>query len=103
MEKNKIVEVLNEFFRKDPNAIHSLICSRVPCNKSLADDEFVLVSKVENLKGDHYQIGVLGLINGVLAANGLPLIAVQFSEEKDEHGRATLLGFCNYSIEKQGE
>ncbi len=91
------VEALNIAFKADPNAIHSLICNRVPCNQFLADDKYVQVEAPPVLADGNFQVGALGLINAVLAANGLPLVAVKFSD-KDTDGRSKILGFCEYEI-----
>lgn len=90
------VKALNMAFKADPNAIHSLMCNRVPCNQFLADDQFVQVDASPVLPDGNFQVGALGLVNAVLAANGLPLVAAKFSDEKDSEGRAKLLGFCEY-------
>ena len=93
------IEVLQQAFNSDPNAIHSLICNRVPCNETLANDEFIPVEKVQVLENAYFQVGALGLINGILAASNLPLVSLKFSE-KDELGRSKVLGFCEYKNEK---
>lgn len=90
------VDVLNVAFQADANAIHSLICNRVPCNQLLADDQFVQVDTPPVLPEGNFQVGALGLVNAVLAANGLPLVAAKFSDETDSEGRSKLLGFCEY-------
>lgn len=90
------VEALNIAFQADPNAIHSLICNRVPCNQFLADDQFVVVDTPPVLPEGNFQVGALGLINAVLAANDLPLVAAKFSDEKNSEGQSKLLGFCEY-------
>jgi hypothetical protein len=90
------VEALNMAFKVDPNAIHSLMCNRVPCNQFLADDQFVQVDVSPVLPDGNFQVGALGLVNAVLAANGLPLVAAKFSDERDSEGRSKLLGFCEY-------
>lgn len=90
------VAVLNEAFRADPNAMHSLICNRVPCNQALADSPSVVVETSPVLRGDNYQVGMMCVLNAVLRANGLPLVAAAFSEESGPGDRATLLGFCTY-------
>ena len=94
---NSTVTALNQALRKDSNAIHALIRTWVPCNPHLADDPHVQVSNSPMLihKGtscelvDRYRVGTLGLINAVLSANGLPLVAARFEEGE-------LLGFCEY-------
>lgn len=95
MAEVTVVDVLNIAFESDPNAIHSLICNRVPCNKFLADDKFVQVAAPPVLEGEHYQVGALGLVNAVLAALNEPLVAVRYSD-KDTDGRSKILGFCRY-------
>ncbi len=72
-----IVDALNEAFQRDPQAIHSLLCNRVPCNAVLADDPYVCVEPTPRLVDKrYYTVGTLGLVNGVLAAAGLPLVNV---------------------------
>ena len=94
--ESKTVAALNAAFEADPNAIHSLICNRVPCNSDLAEDPFVVVESPPVLRDGNWQVGAMGLINGVLAANGLPLVASKFTDEQDSEGRVKLLGFCEY-------
>lgn len=90
------VEALNTAFKLDPNAIHSLLCNRVPCNQQLAEDKFVQVEASQVLPDGNFQVGAIGLVNAVLAANGLPLIAAKFSDEKNAKGSSQLIGFCEY-------
>lgn len=92
----EVVRVLNQAFRKDMNAIHTLIVNGVACNEQLADDEYVVVKKVGPLEGDFYQVTPIGLMNGVLSALGLPLVAVKFSEP-DSNGSSKILGFTEYT------
>lgn len=99
----EILQALNAAFAADPNAIHALIVNRVPCNCILADDPFMQVDKAKVLEQPSYQVGAIGLVNGVLAAAGLPLIAVMFSEGTDAEGRHKILGFCEYKPSKEGE
>lgn len=93
---SKTVEALQLAFIADPNAIHALIVNRVPCNQFLADDPFVVVYQSLMLPAGNWQVGAIGLVNAVLAANGLPLVAYKFSDEKNADGRSQLLGFCEY-------
>jgi len=93
------IDALNAAFRADPNAIHALMCNRVPCNQFLADDKFVQVDESPVLPDGHFQVGALGLVNAVLAANGLPLVAAKFWDARDAEGRAMLIGFCEYVTE----
>lgn len=96
---SKTANALQAAFESDPNAMHALIVNRVPCNQLLADDPFVVVEQSPILPDGNWQVGALGLVNAVLAANNLPLVACKFSSERDETGRAKLLGFCEYPSE----
>jgi hypothetical protein len=89
-------EVLQAAFESDPNAMHALVVNRYPCNQALADDPFVIVDVPPVLGGTHFQVGMLGVLNGVLVANGLPKVAVKWSNERDEDGQCMVLGFCDY-------
>jgi hypothetical protein len=92
------VDALNAAFAADPNAIHALLCNRVPCNTELADDPHVVCETTPPL-GDAketYHVGALGLINAALTASGLPRVAAKYSDTTDEYGRAALLGFVEY-------
>lgn len=94
---SKTAECLNTSFAADPNAIHALIVSRVPCNQSLADHPNVIVDKAYVLEGEFWQVTMLGVINGVLTANGLPRVATSWSDEQDESGRRKMIGFVDYT------
>lgn len=62
-----IVDFLNELLVLDPEAIHSLIEYRVPCNQQMADHSTVQVMGVD-LKGKEpsFKMGLLGLLNGLV-------------------------------------
>jgi hypothetical protein len=90
-------EALQRAFEADPNAMHSLICIRVPCNQAMADDPHVIVDRPPALVGDFWQVGILGVLNGVLDAHGLPKVAAKFTAEVDEDGRSKIIGFCDYT------
>ena len=93
---SKTVDALNAAFQADPNAIQALLCNRVPCNSVLADDRFVVVHESLVLPAGNFQVGAMGLVNAVLAANGLPLVAAKYTDETDSRGAAKLIGFCEY-------
>ncbi len=92
---SKAVDCLNTAFQADPNAIHALIVNRVPCNKALADHPDVVVDNPPVIEGEHYSVGALGLVNGILTANGLPRIGAKFEPMPSDHeGRFKIVGFC---------
>lgn len=95
MKKNITVEILNAAFNSDPGAIRSLMLNRVPCNRMLADDKFVQVYEDRNMHGEHFSVGAIGLINAVLAANGLPLVAGKWEFSTDKPNK--FVGFCEYT------
>lgn len=96
------VECLNIAFQADPNAVHALVANRVPCNRFLADDRFVVVGQCRVLPDENWQVGALGLVNAVLAASDLPLVASEWSEP-DADGHRKLIGFCEYRPEDAGD
>lgn len=87
-------EALNIAFQSDPDAIRALMINRVPCNRMLADDQFVQVDEDKNMHGEHFSVGAIGLVNAALAAHGLPLVAGKW--EMNEEGPSKLVGFCEY-------
>lgn len=95
MSIETVVDMLNNAFKSDPSAIHTLMVNRVPCNEQLADDPFIVVETPPALDGDHFQVGALGLINGVLGSLGMPRVAMTFSE-RDSLGKSKILGFTIY-------
>ena len=94
MMSKKAVATLNRAFAADPAAVHALLCNRVPCNLALADDPTIICGDEAVVPG--FTLGAIGLINGVLADLGLPLVASQWSDEADEQGRRKLVGFQSY-------
>lgn len=96
-KRNLSVDALNAAFAADPNAIHALLMNRVPCNRFLADDQFVQVGENGALPFGHFHVGALGLVNAVLAANGLPLVAAIFGDSPIDANHDPLLGFTEYS------
>lgn len=84
---------LNELFAADPNAIHALMVNRVPCNTALTDHEFCIVDNAPVLGKEYFAVGTLGLINGMLAANGQSEVAMAFSDTTDAEGRHKFIGF----------
>lgn len=94
-------DILNEAFARDPAAMHSLCHNRVPCNSALADDPYVQVGKIVTLPGDVYFVGAIGLVNAMLAAYHLPLIATQFSEP-NEMGIRMVVGFQEHAPSDKG-
>lgn len=95
----KMVDALNEALAADPDAMRHLLKHRVSCNEKLADHTQMVVE--ENLVVSGFNFGALGLLNGALAAAGLPKIASKW--EKCPSGSPTdaLIGFQIYEEPKR--
>lgn len=97
-----LMACLNTAFQADPDAIHALTRNRVPCNAALANHPYVVVdanvalNKVEDgtLQIEHFSVGAIGLLNGVLTAIGLPRVA--WVIEDGPGNRRTFTGFTEY-------
>ena len=90
---DKAIATLNGACAEDRDAIHALICMRTPCNRAMADGPNVLVHQNPLVGQGSYTVGLLGVLNGVLKAIGLPPVAAEF-EDPDKGPR--FLGFCRY-------
>jgi len=90
---SKSSEALQRAFIADPGAIRSLMLNRAPCNAALVDHEFVPVERDMCMPGAHFTISAIGLVNAVLAANGLPLVAGMW-EDGEKVGCDNFVGFC---------
>lgn len=93
----RAVDALNEAFRRDPCAIYALIAIGIPCNQELADDQFMVVDQIPVLQGGpYYSIRLGGILAGISEAMGIPKIATEWSDERNEDGRQKMIGFCVY-------
>ena len=89
-ELQPILDLLNQAFKNDPNAIYSIMTNRIPCNEKLADDPHIVVNNTTNIKGSRpsYSLNALGLLSGILSCLNLPLVALKWSDEGEP------IGFC---------
>lgn len=62
------IDVLNRIHTADPTVLVSLVHHRVPCNTQLAEDETVQVGRPT--VGDGYEVGLLGILNGIFGDRG---------------------------------
>lgn len=60
---SQVVDLLNDLYRLDPDAMHDLIETRVRCNSLLAAHPTVPAQAPED--GDGGLVGILGLLNGL--------------------------------------
>lgn len=78
---DRAIKVLNQAIELDKEAITALLFLRVSCNEDLANHDTiqVLASTHKN-----YQVGVLGIINGILGINGdYGPVAASFDKNKN--------------------
>lgn len=79
---NPTVKLLNEALSLDPSSISSIFGYKVSCNEGISDHPLIQVSSDPNSdKSD--LVTALGLINGILLANNLPMIMMTLSENTD--------------------
>ncbi|MBY7952268.1 hypothetical protein [Vibrio fluvialis] len=80
-----VVKKLNELVNIDRKAIQELISHRVKFDESLAS------SDVHFMLGTNFEMGIIGIINGLVSDNE-NVIAAAF--EKDESNENVLVEFC---------
>lgn len=78
----EVVEFLNGLNRLDPVAMTALVENRVHCNIAVADHPTVQVSTRKDEDGEGYEVGLLGIINGIFGtdAKGWGPIAAEYDE-----------------------
>jgi hypothetical protein len=79
---NDAVDLLNEAYSIDPNAISDITKTRVICNDKLKDHPSIQVSVREN-----YMVGLLGLLNGIFSNENDGYICAIYDNDNN------LLGF----------
>jgi hypothetical protein len=74
-------------FAEDPDAMQSLVEARVQCNQALADDVTIQCGQ---LGAGKWEVGALGLINGLLGvrSNGCGYVAAVYNTTETK-----LIGF----------
>lgn len=86
-QTQRIVDVLNDAFRTDPNAIDALLQACAPCNAAMRDHPTIQVH-CKNDNGDLPVVRMLGLLNAItVALDGQKICAIY---DVDSH---CLLGF----------
>lgn len=72
----EVVNLLRALNRRDPEAVHALIETRVPCNQLLADHPTVQVMEQFAEGQPQYVVGLLGVLNGLFGMdeNGMGAI-----------------------------
>ena len=66
---DEAIDVLNRIHEADPSVLPALIGYRVPCNQELAKDPTVQVGAPPGSPGGPYEVGLLGIINGLFGVD----------------------------------
>jgi len=83
------LQMMQSAFDADPAAVYALVCNRVPCTPAIVDHPHVLAETVPTV-GALAVVGMLGFINGLLAAQGSAYaVATRWTQD----ARPQLLGF----------
>lgn len=61
-----VIDLLNQAFKLDPQAIEKLFAVRVQCNESLAEHPTI---QVRDYGPDSPNVGVIGLLNGIFGVD----------------------------------
>lgn len=94
-DQDKVLEYLNSIFLADPQAVHALMANRVPCtNNALYDHPHIVVGRNNVIPG--YNIGALGMLNGLLTTLGLERVAMKFDDSDIPNGFGKFVGFVKY-------
>ncbi len=90
------VLLLNSALAADPDAMRTLINTRIPCNQVLAEHPTIQAGKTET----GYDVGMLGVINGLFGA--LPMIAA-YADERGSGWTSFIRCPSNLMIEEANE
>ena len=89
-----IERALNDIYAADPDAVHALMETRVPCNKKIETDTLA-VPFAETPDGP-LSLGPLGVLNAVIGLHGLLLVGLYDNKTKK------LTGFV-VEVKKNGD
>lgn len=65
----QVIALLNEAALADPVAMRNLVNARVACNQALADHPTIQVGHIDDDPLKPFQVGVLGLLNGLFGVD----------------------------------
>jgi hypothetical protein len=82
MKHQVIVDILNDYFKLDQDAMKALVDHRVEINQALADEDSV--TYMQEKDDDPRLMGLVGLLNGILTrytGSDGPRIAAVYSDD----------------------
>lgn len=89
MNSAQIVNLLNEMYAADKVATYCLMCNHVPANRELLNHPSIVVDSFPT--EEFITVGLLGVINGILAIDG-DIVEMVFKESSTD-GPRPLIGF----------
>jgi hypothetical protein len=95
----RVVALLNSAFQADREAIHLLVCNRVPCNRALRDHPDIVVDESRAVPGG-YTVGLLGIVNGILHDLDAPQVELRWEGDTTEVSHRCI-GFGVHTPEDQ--
>lgn len=99
---DRAIECLNTALEADRAAVLFMLRLMIPANQALCDHPHVVVHEDRVVGGAC--VTLLGFLNGVLTAAGIPPIAARWSApDPTDDGRRRLLGFCPYTPDHVGD
>ena len=94
----KVIDCLNDAFRRDPDAIRTLFTTWTFCNKALMKHPTVICGETgyAEHRGERWSVTALGVINGIMSTLDLPPVAAKYDID-EKTGKRTLIGFTTYN------
>jgi hypothetical protein len=72
---DRIVACLQDAFEADPSGMHALVVNRVPTTQAMVEHPHIVCESNPILDEHPPVLGMLGVLNGVLEAAGIPKVA----------------------------
>lgn len=89
---DEVIKFFNELIALDHKAVTELLTTRVECNQAFADHPSVQVGRMGNDPARPYEVGLIGLINGLFGTieeegrfKGWGPFAVELDWTSEEH------------------
>jgi len=79
-----VLGILNSLYKTDPRATYALLHNRVPANKDLMEHPTLMV-QCESDKCEYPEIGLMGVINGIIGNEGKIIKAVHTLESDEDY------------------
>jgi hypothetical protein len=88
-----VVSLLNDCVKRDRECMDKLVNTRVVCNKKLANHNTVQIKRSKNKKGIIYEVGLLGILNGLFGVDETGWGAISANSVLLKNGKEKVEGF----------